>query len=79
MSQHYIHQMALYAKDHAKLLPIDVSTELPGYACLVGNVLETAGVAFAQPDCSFEMVRTFFFCDVLLESHLFFTPCMHTY
>lgn len=60
MSQHYIHQMALCAKDHAKLLPIDVSTELPGYACLVGNVLETAGVAFAQPDCSFEMVRIFF-------------------
>lgn len=52
--------MALCAKDHAKLLPIDVSTELPGYACLVGNVLETAGVAFAQPDCSFEMVRIFF-------------------
>jgi ubiquitin-protein ligase E3 C len=59
MMQHYIHQMALFAKNKAKILPGDVSSELPGYACLVGNVLETARVAFARPGCSFEMAIDF--------------------
>ncbi|KAH9766336.1 E3 ubiquitin-protein ligase UPL6 [Citrus sinensis] len=54
-SQHYIHQMALCVQNHANVLPHEVSMELPGYACLLGNILETAGVALSQPDCSFEM------------------------
>ncbi|KAJ0092761.1 hypothetical protein Patl1_24814 [Pistacia atlantica] len=55
MSQHYVHQMALCVQNHANVLPNDKSIELPGYACLLGNVFETAGVALSQPDCSFEM------------------------
>ncbi|KAK3002828.1 hypothetical protein RJ639_018859 [Escallonia herrerae] len=57
LSQHYFHQMALCAKSNAKVLPNDISSEFPGYACLLGNVLEAAGVAFAQPDCPLDMVR----------------------
>ncbi|KAG8658925.1 hypothetical protein MANES_03G208600v8 [Manihot esculenta] len=55
LSQHYIHQMALCVQGHTNVLPNDVSAEYPGYACLLGNMLETAGVSLAQPDCSFEM------------------------
>ncbi|KAG8483121.1 hypothetical protein CXB51_022043 [Gossypium anomalum] len=29
--------------------------EFPGYACILGNILETTGAALSQPDCSFEM------------------------
>lgn len=56
MSEHYVHQMALCVQNHANVLPNDNSIELPGYACLLGNILETAGVALSQPDCSFETV-----------------------
>lgn len=59
MGQHYIHQMALCKQNFETVLPVDLSAEFPGYACLLGNVLETAGVAFAQPDCSFEMAIDF--------------------
>lgn len=55
LSQHYIHQMALCVQNCANVLPNDISTEYPGYACLLGNILETAGVALSQPNCSFEM------------------------
>lgn len=57
LSQSYIHQMAQCAQNHANVLPNDVSVEYPGYACLLGNMLETAGVTLSRPDCSFEMVR----------------------
>ncbi|XP_052208292.1 E3 ubiquitin-protein ligase UPL6-like isoform X2 [Diospyros lotus] len=59
LSEHYIHQMALCVRNHANVLPNDISTEFPGYACLLGNLLETAGVAFSQPDCSFDMATDF--------------------
>ncbi|XP_058000848.1 E3 ubiquitin-protein ligase UPL6 isoform X2 [Hevea brasiliensis] len=55
LSRHYTHQMALCVQGHANVLPNDVSAEYPGYACLLGNMLETAGVTLSQPDCSFEM------------------------
>ncbi|KAJ8766404.1 hypothetical protein K2173_022463 [Erythroxylum novogranatense] len=55
LSEHYIHQMALCVKNHANVLPNDISFEYPGYACLLGNMLETAGVALSLPDCSFGM------------------------
>ncbi|KAK2990179.1 hypothetical protein RJ640_014631 [Escallonia rubra] len=55
LSRHYFNQMALCAKSNAKVLPNDISSEFPGYACLLGNVLEAAGVAFARPDCPFDM------------------------
>ncbi|XP_062178168.1 E3 ubiquitin-protein ligase UPL6 isoform X2 [Alnus glutinosa] len=55
LSQHYIHQMAFCVQNRANILPNDISAEYPGYACLLGNILETAGVALSQPNCSFEM------------------------
>ncbi|XP_052204385.1 E3 ubiquitin-protein ligase UPL6 isoform X2 [Diospyros lotus] len=59
LSEHYIHQMALCVQNHVNVLPNDASTEFPGYACLLGNLLETAGVTFSQPDCSFDMAIDF--------------------
>lgn len=56
IGQHYVHQMVMCVQDHANVLPKEISAELPGYACLLGNILETAGVALSQPDCPFEMV-----------------------
>ncbi|XP_023910665.2 E3 ubiquitin-protein ligase UPL6 [Quercus suber] len=55
LSQHYLHQMAFCVQNCANVLPNDISPEYPGYACLLGNILETAGVALSQPNCSFEM------------------------
>ncbi|KAL7178360.1 hypothetical protein ACSBR2_031501 [Camellia fascicularis] len=59
LSVHYIHQMTLCVQNHANVLPNDIATEFPGYACLLGNLLEMAGVAFSQPDCSFDMAIDF--------------------
>ncbi|XP_030468851.1 E3 ubiquitin-protein ligase UPL6 [Syzygium oleosum] len=55
LSQHYIHQMALCVNNHANILPKDLSLDFPAYACLLGNVLETAGIALSHPGCSFDM------------------------
>ncbi|XP_048321213.2 E3 ubiquitin-protein ligase UPL6 [Ziziphus jujuba] len=55
LCEDYIHQMALCLQNHANVLPDDISNEFPGYACLLGNMLESAGVALSRPDCSFEM------------------------
>ncbi|XP_020205693.1 E3 ubiquitin-protein ligase UPL6 [Cajanus cajan] len=70
LSQHYIHQMATCVPNLINSLPKDISDEFPTYACLLGNILETGGIALSRPDCSFYMaidiaaVTTF-----LLESH----------
>ncbi|XWS53476.1 hypothetical protein CRYUN_Cryun10bG0004400 [Craigia yunnanensis] len=55
LTQYYTNQMALYVQNYANVLPTDISNEFPGYACLLGNILETAGAALSQPDCSFEL------------------------
>nr|VDD46119.1 unnamed protein product [Brassica oleracea] len=55
LSQHYIHQMAFCIQKDTHVVPIDTSTEFPGYACLLGNTLETANVVLSQPDCSLDM------------------------
>ncbi|CAN6676685.1 unnamed protein product [Malus baccata var. baccata] len=60
LSQHYINQMSLCVKNHADVLPKDASVELPGYACLIGNILESSGVALSQTDCSFQMTNVLF-------------------
>lgn len=52
-----MHQMVLCVQNRPSVLPVDISNEFPSYACLLGNMLESAGVALSQPDCSFEMVR----------------------
>uniref|UniRef100_A0A0V0I260 HECT-type E3 ubiquitin transferase n=1 Tax=Solanum chacoense TaxID=4108 RepID=A0A0V0I260_SOLCH len=57
VSRHYFHQMKLCMKDHINVLPPDIAIDLPGYACLLGNLLEVARLAFAQPE-SFTMVNT---------------------
>lgn len=48
--------MALCVKDHKTFLFDDLPKHFPGYACLLGNVLEVAGVSFIQPE-AFDMVR----------------------
>lgn len=58
VSRHYFHQMKLCMKDHINVLPPDIAIDLPGYACLLGNLLEVAGLAFAQPE-SFTMAVDF--------------------
>ncbi|KAJ8573968.1 hypothetical protein K7X08_010479 [Anisodus acutangulus] len=58
VSRHYFHQMTLYMKDHVNVLPPDIAIDLPGYASLLGNLLEVAGIAFAQPE-SFNMAVDF--------------------
>lgn len=58
MSQHYIHHMATFGQNLINLLPKDISNEFPSYACMLGNILETAGVALSQPNCSFDMVKS---------------------
>ncbi|KAJ7955280.1 E3 ubiquitin-protein ligase UPL6 [Quillaja saponaria] len=55
VSQHYIHQMATCVQSHTHVLPGDLSTEFPSYACLLGNIFETAGIALSQPACSLDM------------------------
>ncbi|ESQ48207.1 hypothetical protein EUTSA_v10019984mg [Eutrema salsugineum] len=55
LSQHYIRQIAFCIKTDTHVLPIDTSTEFPGYACLFGNMLETANVVLSQPECSLNM------------------------
>ncbi|GMI70233.1 ubiquitin protein ligase 6 [Hibiscus trionum] len=55
LTLYYTRQTALCVQNHPNLLPPDISNDFPGYACLLGNILETAGAALSQPDCSFEM------------------------
>lgn len=56
--KHYIHQTPSCLPSHVNVLP-DGSDELPGYACLLGNLLEAAGVALSEPNCSFAMAMDF--------------------
>lgn len=63
--------MAFCVQNRANVLPNDLSAEYPGYACLLGNILETAGVALSQPNCSFEMVRNCY--ALILDCHLPFS------
>ena len=59
-SLHYIHQMAFCVLNCDNVLPNDISTEYPGYACLLGKFLETAGVSLSHPNCLFETVGNCF-------------------
>ncbi|CAO2838394.1 unnamed protein product [Amaranthus hypochondriacus] len=66
LCRHYLHQMSLRLHIHTNILPEDVSAEYPSYACLLGNILESAALALSEADNSFEMavdlaaVATFF-------------------
>ncbi|XP_074348317.1 E3 ubiquitin-protein ligase UPL6 isoform X2 [Apium graveolens] len=59
LSQQYIHHMTIFARGPDKVLPVDMSAEFPGYACLLGNLLEAAALAFVKPDCSFDLAMDF--------------------
>lgn len=59
LSQHYIHQMAICVRNNADVLPNDISSEFPCYACLLGNILEGAAVVLSRPDCSFDLAIDF--------------------
>ncbi|XP_022138444.1 E3 ubiquitin-protein ligase UPL6 [Momordica charantia] len=52
---HYIHQMTSCVQQYANVLPKDVTADITGYACLLGNVLEISRTALSQPDCSSEL------------------------
>ncbi|XP_073008655.1 E3 ubiquitin-protein ligase UPL6 isoform X1 [Typha latifolia] len=45
----YIKQMALCLPSCASVLPNDISPEYPGYACLLGNLLEAATFVLSEP------------------------------
>lgn len=59
LGKYYIHQMASCLPSHVSVLPNDASLEYPGYACLLGNLLEAAGVALSERNCAFNMVMGF--------------------
>ncbi|XP_076944052.1 E3 ubiquitin-protein ligase UPL6-like [Bidens hawaiensis] len=59
LCQHYLHNMATCTQSYEKVLPSDMSVESPGYACLLGNLLEAVGVAFARPACPYDMAIDF--------------------
>ncbi|CAL0334474.1 unnamed protein product [Lupinus luteus] len=70
LSELYLHQMAMFVPNLISFLPKDVSDEFPTYACLLGNILETAGIALSHPDCSFDMaVDLAAVTAFLLEAH----------
>lgn len=54
INQHYVHQLALCMRSNTNVLPDDLSTEFPGYACLLGNTLEATHVALSQSRISFD-------------------------
>ncbi|XP_020244930.1 E3 ubiquitin-protein ligase UPL6 isoform X1 [Asparagus officinalis] len=56
--KHYIHQLAFYLPSHVNIFPVDFH-DLPGYACLLGNLLEAAGVALSEPNCTFATAMDF--------------------
>ncbi|XP_019096388.1 PREDICTED: E3 ubiquitin-protein ligase UPL6-like [Camelina sativa] len=55
LSQHYIHQMAFCIQKGTCVLPSETSLEFPGYACLLGNTLDTANVVLSLPECSLDL------------------------
>lgn len=59
LTEHYIHQISLCLHGGANVLPGDKSREFPGYACLLGNILEIAAVALSQPNCTYNLAIDF--------------------
>lgn len=59
LCQHYLHSMSTCTQSYEKILPADISPEFPGYACLLGNLLEAVGVALARPACPSDMAIDF--------------------
>ncbi|KAK1291619.1 E3 ubiquitin-protein ligase UPL6 [Acorus calamus] len=58
LSKHYVYQILQFLHTDDKLLPDD-SGEFPGYACLLGNLLETAEAVLSQPSFTFDVALDF--------------------
>ncbi|XP_073101038.1 E3 ubiquitin-protein ligase UPL6 isoform X3 [Elaeis guineensis] len=52
LGKYYIHQMASCLPNHVRVLPNDAALEYPAHACLLGNLLEAAGVALSERNCA---------------------------
>ncbi|KAL4202208.1 hypothetical protein AMTRI_Chr02g262500 [Amborella trichopoda] len=59
LSKIYVHEMALFLPGHVNYLPPDGAPGFPGYACLLGNLLEAAGIVLSQPNCEFQVAVDF--------------------
>nr|CAD1829721.1 unnamed protein product [Ananas comosus var. bracteatus] len=49
LGKHYVRQTALCLPSNHNVLPSDVSPEYPGYACILGNLLEAAAFVLSDP------------------------------
>ncbi|XP_074590018.1 E3 ubiquitin-protein ligase UPL6 [Curcuma longa] len=52
LGRHYMHQMADFLLNHSSIVLNDVSQEYPGHACLLGNLIEAAGVVLSDLNSS---------------------------
>lgn len=59
LSKYYIHQMASCLNSQTNVLPGNISLELPGYACLLGNLLEASGIILSAVNCDSDVVRNY--------------------
>ncbi|CAL9096308.1 unnamed protein product [Musa textilis] len=57
--RYYIHQMANFLPTHDGVLLDDVLQEYPGHACLLGNLLEVAGVVLSDPNSTYHTAIDF--------------------
>uniref|UniRef100_A0A0D9WD29 HECT-type E3 ubiquitin transferase n=1 Tax=Leersia perrieri TaxID=77586 RepID=A0A0D9WD29_9ORYZ len=54
LSKYYIHQIACFLPSCADVLPNDISSNHPGYACVLANVLEAATWILSEPKLASE-------------------------
>ncbi|KAI3687053.1 hypothetical protein L1987_80743 [Smallanthus sonchifolius] len=59
LCQHYLRNKATSTLSYEKVLHVDISAEFPGYACLLGNLLEVVGVALSRSACPCDMAIDF--------------------
>lgn len=59
LGKHYVHQTALCLPSNHNVLPSDVSPEYPGYACILGNLLEAAAFVLSDPKLASDTVSVF--------------------
>ncbi|WOL16420.1 E3 ubiquitin-protein ligase [Canna indica] len=48
LGRYYIQQLANFLPNHASVFPGDIAQEYPGHACLLGNLLEVAGIVLSD-------------------------------
>ncbi|CAA7388281.1 unnamed protein product [Spirodela intermedia] len=59
LRKQYIHQMASCLNSQTNVLPGNLSSELPGYACLLGNLLEASGIILSAVNCDSDVAIEF--------------------